>query len=116
MRLIGRKEIAVHIHVRIHHWVWVWFYVGVVCGVVALVNILGRNLSPTQVTWVLAIGVLFWLIGGTVCYTLGAVRIEAPSRDSGKIAAARVTPQSEWHYASEFVIPGNRKSLLPPKY
>ena len=32
-----------HFRVRIRHWVAWWFYVGVVCGVIALVNILGRR-------------------------------------------------------------------------
>jgi hypothetical protein len=34
-----------HIHLRIHHWVLWWFGVGIVCGVVALVNIFSRDLA-----------------------------------------------------------------------
>lgn len=107
-----------HIHVRIHHWVLVWFYVGVVCGAVAVVNILFRNPDPAQVKWILVIGALHWLIGGTLCYAWDAVRIEKRGREPQKPRPARprVASLPEWHYASEFVLPGNRKSLLPPKY
>jgi hypothetical protein len=105
-----------HIHIRIHHWVVWWFYVGVVCGVVALVNILGRNLSPAQVKVILLIGALFWLLGGLACYGYDGVKIDAPAQPSGNTVKPHTSRQLEWHYASEFVLPGSRKSLLPPKY
>jgi hypothetical protein len=47
-----------HIQVRVHHWVLWWFYVGIVVGVVALMNILLRDLSPTQETVILMMGAL----------------------------------------------------------
>lgn len=106
-----------HIHVRIHHGALVWFYVGVVCGAIALANIFGRNLSSTAIQWILVIGVLHWVIGGILCYAWDAVRIEMPGRDARKIVPQQRNPSmAEWHYASEFLLPGNRKSLLPPKY
>jgi hypothetical protein len=105
-----------HIHVRVRHWVLWWFYVGVVCGVVALVNILGRDLSPVQIKVVLIIGVLFWLLGGLACYGYDGVKIELPSQHSRINAEPRVLGQLEWHFASEFVLPGSRKSILPSKY
>lgn len=106
-----------HIHVRLHHGVLVWFYVGVVCGAIALANILDRNLSSTAIKWILVIGVLHWLIGGILCYAWDAVRIEVPSRETRQSAQTRRIPSmAEWHYASEFLLPGNRKSLLPPRY
>lgn len=105
-----------HLHVRMHHWVRVWIEVGIVCGAVALVNIFGRNLSGAQITWILAIGVLHWLIGGIVCYALDAVKIERPTVSGAKTVPAETSGQLEWHYASEFVLPGNRKSILPPRY
>ena len=71
-----------HIHVRIHHWVLWWFGVGIVCGVVALVNIFSRDLTHIQDRVVLVIGVLFWLLGGLVCYGCDSVRIEGHSRPS----------------------------------
>jgi hypothetical protein len=107
-----------HFHVRIHHWVVVWFYVGVICGVVALVNIFARNLAPETVRLVLFFGVLFWVIGGLICYGYDGVRIQSMP-DSGPKKDKRDQTQAEtpeWHSASDFVLPGNRKSLLPPRY
>jgi len=71
-----------HIHLRIHHWVLWWFGVGIVCGVVALVNILSRDLTRIQDRIVVAIGVLFWLLGGLVCYAYDSVQIEEHSPPS----------------------------------
>ena len=71
-----------HIHLRIHHWVLWWFGVGIVCGVVALVNIFSRDLTRIQDRVVLVIGVLFWLLGGLVCYAYDSVQIEGHSRPS----------------------------------
>jgi hypothetical protein len=65
-----------HIHLRIHRWVLWWFYVGLVCGVVALVNILTRDLTRRQERIILVIGVWFWLLGGLVCYACDSVQIE----------------------------------------
>lgn len=110
-----------HIHIRVHHGVLVWMYVGVVCGIIALVNILSRNLSESAVTWILALGVLFWLVGGILCYAWDTVRIEVPSREARKNEKANAArtgnlTQKEWHYASEFVLPGHRKSVFPRRY
>jgi len=69
-----------HIHVRIHRWVVWWFYVGAVCGVTALVNILGRDLTRTQELIILIFGVLHWLLGGLVCWVLGVFKSVCPSR------------------------------------
>lgn len=111
-----------HVHIRVHHGVLVWFYVGVVCGAIALANILGRNLSPAAVKWILVIGALHWLIGGILCYEWDAVRIETPHREArtdhvqGKTGKTRLVPHTERHYASEFVLPGSGKHLFHPKY
>lgn len=105
-----------HYHVRIHHWVMWWFYVGIVCGIVALVNIMGRDLSAEQIKVVLIIGALFWLLGGIACYGYGGVKIVLPPQPSRTTIKPRKSPQTEWHSASDFVLPGNRKSILPPRY
>lgn len=105
-----------HFHVRIHHWVVWWFYVGVVCGAVAIVNILWRDLSPTQIKAVLFIGALFWVLGGLACCACDGVKIAAPPKPAENAVKPPATPPEEWHSASDFVLPGNRKSLLPPKY
>jgi hypothetical protein len=105
-----------HVHVKIHHWVMWWFYLGVVCGVIALINIFFRDLSPTDVKLVLVFGVLHWVLGGVVIYCCDGVKIEMPARSSTKASEPGASFQNEWHSASDFILPGSRKSLLPPKY
>jgi hypothetical protein len=83
------------IHVRIHHWVLWWFGVGIVCGVIALVNIFTRDLTRIQDRVVLAIGVLFWLLGGLVCYAYDSVQIEGYSHPTTrKDPRQGITPRS----------------------
>jgi len=106
----------VHIHVRIHHWVLWWFYLGVICGAVAIVNILFRNLTRSQEQVILAVGVLFWVLGGIACYGYEGVKIEQRHQSPPHDQPPKTMPQEEWHPASDFVLPGTRKSLLPPKY
>jgi hypothetical protein len=105
-----------HFHVRIQHWVLVWFYVGVACGVIALINILFRDLSPTDIKLALVFGVLNWALLGVVCYCLDGVRIEKPPQPPGRTREDASEPSTEWHAASDFLLPGSRKSILPPKY
>lgn len=109
-----------HLHIRIHRWLLWWFTIGVVVGIVAVINILFRNLPRQEEEIVVAIGALNWVLLGIVCYGYGAVRIERPDgmANSGNFAirGREGYQQKEWHPASDFVLPGNRKSLLPPKY
>jgi hypothetical protein len=106
-----------HIHVRIHHWVVWWFYLGVICGAVALVNILFRELSRSQEQVILLVGALFWLLGGIACYGYEGVEIEQPHlRSLHDDVSHQPSQLNEYHPASDFVIPGNRKSILPPRY
>lgn len=103
-----------HIHVRIHRWVLWWIYVGVACGAVAVINILSLNLSRTQEDIVLLIGAVYWLLGGgVVCYACDAIRIEGSSQQPKNKEPTRASDPPEWHPASDFLLPGNRKSLLP---
>src|SRR5437870_4970535 len=71
-------EKVMHVHVRIHHWVLWWFYVGIACGVVALANILIRDLTRTQEKVILAVGILHWLLGGLVCYAWEGIQVQQP--------------------------------------
>jgi hypothetical protein len=105
-----------HIHLRIHHWVFWWFYIGVICGGVAVVNILFRDLSRPQEQVILIVGVLFWLLGGIACYGYDGVQISQTHHVSRYDEPPQSRLQNEWHPASDFVLPGSRKSLLPPKY
>lgn len=105
-----------HFHVRIHHWVVWWFYVGVICGAVALFNIFGRNLTRSQEDFVLLMGALFWLLGGLVCYGYGGIELQTPPQAPEHPLEASGQYQTEWHAASDFLLPGSRKSLLPPKH
>jgi hypothetical protein len=105
-----------HLHLRIHRWVVWWFVIGVVCGVVALVNILSRNLTRSQEDVVLILGLIHWILGGLVCYSLDAVRIEQRPAKTAKPnppSPPRIGDEKEWHFASEFLQPGRRKRLLP---
>jgi hypothetical protein len=105
-----------HIHLRIQHWVIWWFYVGVVCGAVALsIIILGHNLTGTQDRIILAVGVAHWLLGGIVCWAFEGVKVE-PARSSPppKIHKPVETAlDAEWHPASDFLQPGMSHRLLP---
>jgi hypothetical protein len=104
------------IHVRVHRWVLWWFYIGVFCGVVAVINILGRHLSRTQEDVILLIGALHWLLGGLVCYAFDAIRIEESSPQLKDKEPSRAQESSEWRPASDFLLPGNKRSILPPRY
>jgi hypothetical protein len=105
-----------HIQVRVQRWVLWWIYVGIVCGVVAVINILGRNLSRSQEDIILVIGVVHWVLGGLVCYAFDAVRIEGAQQPKRKAPSGVWQQLSEWHPPSDFLFPGSRKSFLPPRY
>jgi hypothetical protein len=104
-----------HIQARIHGWVVWWFFVGVFCGAVAVTNILFLHLSRTQDRIALFIGVLFWTLGGLICYACEGIRIERSSQQPIKREPMKVQESQEWHSASDFLFPGSRKSLLPPR-
>lgn len=105
-----------HIHLRIRLWVIWWFCIGVVGGVVALVNILGRHLTRTEEETFIIFGVLHWLLGGFVCWALEGIQVQPPSPELPENhLPTRTTPETEWHPASDFLLPGSGKRLLPPK-
>ena len=103
------------LHLRVHHWVVWWFCIGLVCGTVALVNILSRNLTRSQEDLVLILGVIHWVLGGLVCYSFDGIKIESPKSapKPGPPSPAHPVEEKEWHFASEFLQPGWRKRLLP---
>lgn len=103
-------------HIRIHRWVFWWFWLGIVLGAIALANILIRDMPRAQEKVVLLAGVIHWLLGGLVCYAVQGIRFEKPREPREPRAPATMESQQEWHSASDFLLPGNRKSLLHPKY
>lgn len=108
-----------YIHFKIHRWVLWWVYIGIVCGVVALVNIVTRNLTRAQEEIVIAIGVMHWVLGGLACYFYDSVRIETPNQEPPDYQEQRREErraEQEWHAASDFLLPGGRQSLLPPEH
>ena len=104
-----------HIHLRVHPWVLWWFWLGVILGGVAILNILSRNLSREQEMFLLLVGGANWILGGVICYAIEGVKIvriqEEPHNQAPQLSESR-----EWHAASDFLLPGNRKSILPPRY
>jgi hypothetical protein len=106
-----------HRRVRMHRWVVWWMVLGAVCGIVAVTNILEHSLTRAQERVLIAAGVLNWILGGVICYASEGIRIDKPSSPAGKVTPSALPPHDEeWHAASDFLLPGNRKSLLPPKY
>ncbi len=81
-----------------------------------MTNVFFRHLSETQVKLVLVFGVLHWVMGGVVCYCIDGVKIVAPRHDAPPPPQRSGSLDSEWHSASDFLLPGNRKSILPAAY
>ena len=106
-----------HHRVHVHRWVVWWMVLGVVCGIVAVTNILEHNLTRAQERILILTGVLNWILGGLICYASEGIRIEKPTAPQQTVAPKPLpVHDEEWHAASDFLLPGNRKSLLPPKY
>jgi hypothetical protein len=102
-----------NLHLRIHRWVVWWFYIGVIAGLIVFVNILGHNLTGFQERLLLIIGAAFWLLGGLVCWAYESVKFEPPPLPPPTPKPVNTAPTAEWHPASDFLMPGRRKSLLP---
>jgi hypothetical protein len=51
-----------------------WFSIGIVCGAVVVVSILLRELTRSEEDATLGIGIVFWVLGGTVCWASNAVQ------------------------------------------
>jgi hypothetical protein len=109
---------SLYIHLRVHRWVIWWVSVGVVGGAIAVINILGHQLSSAQDRILIALGVAHWLLGGIVCWASESVEVEAPPRSPSPpvLELLNTSPESEYHPPSDFLLPGNRKSLLPWKH
>jgi hypothetical protein len=106
---------VLHFHVRVRRWVVWWFYAGVVCGIAALANIFGRDLTPTAVRILLLVGISHWLLGGLVCWAADGIQIQPPPQQTKPPAPTESRPAHEWHAASDLVLPGSRKRLMTRK-
>ena len=105
---------SVHIHLRVRRWVIWWVSMGVLGGAIAIINILGHRLSGTQDRILIVLGVAHWLLGGIVCWAFAGVEVEPPRTPSPPIQEPLDTaPSKEYHPPSDFLLPGNRQSLLP---
>lgn len=104
------------VHIRVHRWVVWWFYASVAFGATAIANILGRDLTRRQERILLFLGVIYWVLGGLVSFACVSIRIEKPSPPPAQEEVPKADSQKEWHAASDFLFPGGRKSILPPKY
>ncbi len=105
------------VHIRVRRWVVWWFYASVAFGATAIANILGRDLTRRQERILLYLGVIYWVLGGLACFACESIRIEQrPIPPPAQKEAPDGDSQKEWHAASDFVFPGGRKSILPPKY
>jgi hypothetical protein len=105
------------VHFRIRRWVLWWFYIGIACGVVAIINILSRNLTRTQEEVLIGMGVMHWVLGGIACYFYDSVQTDNPTQESPHNKEQKEERQKEeWHEASDFLLPGGRQSLLPPRH
>ena len=107
-----------HIHLRVRRWVLWWVYVGIACGAVAIVNILGHHLTGTQDRILILLGAAHWLLGGLVCWAFDGVRIETrpPSIVPEISKTAQDASATEFHSPSDFLLPGSRRSMLPWKH
>ena len=65
-----------YIHLRIHRWVVWWVDVGIVCGVIAVANLLGHHLTPSQDRILILLGAAHWGLGGLVCWAFDGIRVE----------------------------------------
>src|SRR5262249_20288475 len=99
---------------RVHRWVLWWFYVGVVCGIVAVSTIFLRDLTRTQEHILIFLGVMHWLLGGLVCWACEGIQTQKPTLPSADTHREAMEEKREWHSASEFLFPGRGHTILPP--
>lgn len=107
------KHTTFTVHVR--RWVRWWICVGVVCGAVALANIFFRHLTHTQELVILFLGVLFWVLGGLVCWAWEGVQIErVASAQEGQKNGEHVSAGAE-RKAEAHVWSRAGRQMGPPK-
>lgn len=104
--------------VRMHRWVVWWIWVGIACGVIAVVviGVFSRELSRAQKDVILLMGVVHWALGGFVCYASDAIRIEESSEEPRNQEPSKLGRAPEQHSASDYLLPGSHRTYRPPRY
>ena len=63
-----------------------WICIGIVCGAIAVANILGHHLTKSQDEILILMGIAHWVLGGFVCWLFEGVKTEpGPSAASEKL-------------------------------
>jgi len=103
-----------HSYAHHHHWLVEWLYLGLICAVVVLVNILARTVTEDTTIMVLSFGAIAWLVGGIVFYGVEHLHsIEASQSEPSEQTMRRSELQPVvWHCASDFLIPGASHSFV----
>ena len=107
------KNGSMSVQLRVRRWVVWWIYVGVVCGAIALVNIIGQNLTRSQDRVLLILGGAHWVLGGVVCWAFEGVKFEPREQNASQAERRKEDPATEYHPASDFLLPGSSKIHLP---
>ncbi len=94
---------------KVRRWVVWWFCLGVICGGAALVNIFFRELTRVQDRVILFVGVVFWLLGGLVCWAWEGIQLQ--STDAAGKPVPEVLNKPEHQLPSELVAYDSRQAL-----
>ena len=62
---------------KVRRWVLWWFCLGVICGGTAVINVFVRDLTHAQDSVILFVGVVFWLLGGLVCWAWEGIQLQS---------------------------------------
>jgi hypothetical protein len=93
---------------RAHRWVIWWACIGLICGAIAIVNMLGHHLSRVQDRILIILGAAHWVLGGIVCWIFEGVEIKRRNPSPPRENTTDPASTTEWHPPSDFLLPGRR--------
>jgi len=96
---------------KVRRWVIWWICLGVICGGVALINIFFRDLTRAQDRVILFVGVVFWLLGGLVCWAWEGVQLHKINGEAAGKPAPDVLDKPEQQLSSELIAYQSRQTL-----